>query len=145
MQPDTQGTRGSLELARSLHLDSCPHGKGLHPKIHCDLCLALAFDAARADERAKLKQKAGEAHERERQERMSGLSELWSEGWPRRVLWGVGPKVRAMKAAMSRLCYDCGLKIIDSQDSEIDFVEMDGKQVSAMKICFNFAEDKREL
>jgi hypothetical protein len=33
-------------------------------KILCDLCLALAFDTVRAEERAKLKQKAREAEER---------------------------------------------------------------------------------
>jgi hypothetical protein len=130
MQPDKQATRGSLELAQSLHLESCPHGKGLHPKIHCDLCLALAFDAVRADERARLKQKAREAEEREPQEQLSGLP--------------VRAKVHWMKSVMGKLCYDCGLRIIDSQDSEIHFVEVDAKQVMAMKICFNFAEAKSD-
>jgi hypothetical protein len=49
-----------------------------------------------------------------------------------------------MKSVMGKLCYDCGLRIIDSQDSEIEFVQVDAKQVMAMRICFNFAEDKRE-
>jgi hypothetical protein len=50
-----------------------------------------------------------------------------------------------MKSVMGKLCYDCGLRIIDSQDSKIEFVKVDAKQVMAIRICFNFAEAKSDI